>query len=387
MSTKEYDLIVFGATSFTGKLVVEYLNEKYPDLSWAIAARNQEKIDAVKSELSCDVPSLILDSMNMDDIEKAMKQTKLILTTVGPYQIYGNDILAMCAKHGVDYVDLCGEPGWMYDMQQHLETAKQSGARIVHSCGFDSIPSDLGVFFLQNLAQEKFGKPVKQVKCRVRSMKGEFSGGTAASLRATLSKLKKNPEFFNVLIDPFCLCEGFKGPEQPRDNKPYHDDVTNEWVAPFFMAAINTKNVHRSNQMLNHPYGEDFLYDEMFSAGPGEAGEKKAQAIAMYNPMLGDNVPKPGEGPSKESRDSGSYDMLFTGVDNSEIKINVSVKGEGDPGYSSTSKMITESALCLLFDCPDLAGGIYTTAPAMGQKLIDRLEEKHVMFFAEEKEL
>ena len=218
-------------------------------------------------------------------------------------------------------------------------------------------------------------------------MKGEFSGGTAASLRATLSKLKKNPEFFNVLIDPFCLCEGFKGPEQPRDNKPYHDDVTNEWVAPFFMAAINTKNVHRSNQMLNHPYGEDFLYDEMFSAGPGEEGEKKAQAIAMYNPMLGDNVPKPGEGPSKESRDSGSYDMLFTGVDNSEIKINVSVKGEGDPGYSSTSKMITESALCLLFDCPDLAGGIYTTAPAMGQKLIDRLEEKHVMFFAEEKEL
>ena len=368
-------------------MVVEYLNEKYPDLSWAIAARNQEKIDAVKSELSCDVPSLILDSMNMDDIEKAMKQTKLILTTVGPYQIYGNDILAMCAKHGVDYVDLCGEPGWMYDMQQHLETAKQSGARIVHSCGFDSIPSDLGVFFLQNLAQEKFGKPVKQVKCRVRSMKGEFSGGTAASLRATLSKLKKNPEFFNVLIDPFCLCEGFKGPEQPRDNKPYHDDVTNEWVAPFFMAAINTKNVHRSNQMLNHPYGEDFLYDEMFSAGPGEEGEKKAQAIAMYNPMLGDNVPKPGEGPSKESRDSGSYDMLFTGVDNSEIKINVSVKGEGDPGYSSTSKMITESALCLLFDCPDLAGGIYTTAPAMGQKLIDRLEEKHVMFFAEEKEL
>ena len=384
MSTKEYDLIVFGATSFTGKLVVEYLNEKYPDLSWAIAARNQEKIDAVKSELSCDVPSLILDSMNMDDIEKAMKQTKLILTTVGPYQIYGNDILAMCAKHGVDYVDLCGEPGWMYDMQQYLETAKQSGARIVHSCGFDSIPSDLGVFFLQNLAQEKFGKPVKQVKCRVRSMKGEFSGGTAASLRATLSKLKKNPDFFNVLIDPFCLCEGFKGPEQPRDNKPYHDDVTNEWVAPFFMAAINTKNVHRSNQMLNHPYGEDFLYDEMFSAGPGEAGQKKAEAIAMYNPMLGDNVPKPGEGPSKESRDSGSYDMLFTGVDNGEIKINVSVKGEGDPGYASTSKMIAESALCLLMDCPNLAGGIYTTAPAMGQKLIDRLEEKHVMFFAQE---
>ena len=150
------------------------------------------------------------------------------------------------------------------------------------------------------------------------------------------------------------------------------------------MAAINTKNVHRSNVMMGHPYGESFLYDEMFSCGPGEAGQKKAELISAYNPLLGDNVPKPGEGPSKESRDSGSYDMLFTGVDAEEIKINVSVKGEGDPGYSSTSKMIAESALCLLFDCPELAGGIYTTAPAMGQKLIDRLENKGVMHFSEE---
>ena len=122
----------------------------------------------------------------------------------------------------------------------------------------------------------------------------------------------------------------------------------------------------------------------MFSCGPGEAGQKKAELISAYNPLLGDNVPKPGEGPSKESRDSGSYDMLFTGVADGEIKINVSVKGEGDPGYSSTSKMIAESALCLLFDCPELAGGIYTTAPAMGQKLIDRLEDKDVMYFSEE---
>ena len=384
MSEKEYDLLVFGATSFTGKLVVEYLNENYSDLKWAIAARNQEKIDVVKDELSCDVPSILLDSTKIEDIENALSVTNLILTTVGPYQLYGNDILAMCAKHGVDYVDLSGEPGWMFEMQQHLATAKESGARIVHSCGFDSIPSDLGVLMLQKIAKERFGKPVEQVKCRVRTMKGEFSGGTAASLRATLGKLKTNPDFFNVLINPFCLCEGFKGPEQVRDNKPYHDEITNEWVAPFFMAAINTKNVHRSNAMMGHPYGENFLYDEMFSCGPGEAGQKKAELISAYNPLLGDNVPKPGEGPSKESRDSGSYDMLFTGVDDGEIKINVSVKGEGDPGYSSTSKMIAESALCLLFDCPELAGGIYTTAPAMGQKLIDRLEDKDVMHFSEE---
>ena len=385
MSAKEYDLIVFGATSFTGKLVVEYLNERYSGkLKWAIAARNHERIEAVKNELSIDVPSLILDSSNMEDIEKAMKMTRLILTTVGPYQLYGNDILAMCAKHGVDYVDLSGEPGWMHDMQKHIAEAKESGARIVHSCGFDSIPSDLGVLYLQNLAKEKFDKPVEHIKCRVRSMKGEFSGGTAASLQATMSKLRENPDLFNILIDPFCLCEGFKGPDQPRDNKPYHDDVTNEWVAPFFMAAINTKNVHRSNTMMGHPYGKDFLYDEMFSAGPGDEGQKIAQAIAAYNPLMGENVPKPGEGPSKESRDSGNYDMLFVGVDHGEIKVSVSVKGEGDPGHSSTSKMIAESALCLLFDCPDLEGGIYTTAPAMGEKLISRLEENNVMHFSEE---
>ena len=384
MSEKEYDLLVFGATSFTGKLVVEYLNENYPGLKWAIAARNQEKMDAVKTELACDVPTILLDSTKIEDIEKAIGKTNLILTTVGPYQLYGNDILAMCAKHGVDYVDLSGEPGWMFEMQKYLVAAKESGARIVHSCGFDSIPSDLGVLMLQKVAKERLGKPVKQVKCRVRTMKGEFSGGTAASLRATLGKLKTNPDFFKVLIDPFCLCEGFKGPEQVRDNKPYYDEITNEWVAPFFMAAINTKNVHRSNTMMGHLYGEGFLYDEMFSCGPGEAGQKKAESISAYNPLLGDKVPKPGEGPSKESRDSGSYDMLFTGVDDGEIKINVSVKGEGDPGYSSTSKMIAESALCLLFDCPELAGGIYTTAPAMGQKLIDRLEEKDVMHFSEE---
>ena len=363
---------------------MEYLNENYSGLKWAIAARNQEKMDAVKKGLKCDVPTILLDSTKMKDIEKAIGMTNLILTTVGPYQLYGNDVLAMCAKNGVDYVDLSGEPGWMFEMQKYLAAAKESGARIVHSCGFDSIPSDLGVLMLQKLAKERFGKPVKQVKCRVRTMKGEFSGGTAASLRATLGKLKTNPDFFKVLIDPFCLCEGFKGPEQVRDNKPYYDEITNEWVAPFFMAAINTKNVHRSNTMMGHLYGESFLYDEMFSCGPGEAGQKKAELISAYNPLLGDKVPKPGEGPSKESRDSGSYDMLFTGVDDGEIKINVSVKGEGDPGYSSTSKMIAESALCLLFDCPELAGGIYTTAPAMGQKLIDRLEEKHVMFFAEE---
>ena len=381
MSSKDFDLIVFGATSFTGKLVVEYLDNNYKDnISWALAGRNKEKLEVVKEQLSCDAPILIIDSESQNDIQNALSKTKLVITTVGPYQLYGNLLIEMCAKLGVDYVDLCGEPGWMYEMQKFIPETKKSGSRIVHSCGYDSIPSDLGVFYTQNLAQEKFGVSLKEIKCRVVSLKGEFSGGTLASLKATMSKLKTNPDLFQVLINPFALCEGFKGADQPHGNKPYFDEITKEWVAPFFMAPINTKNVHRSNLMLNFPYGEEFIYEEMIPAGKGDGGEKVAKAIASHNPL--GNAPKPGEGPSKEVRDAGYYEMLFLGLKDNEIKLKVSVKGQGDPGYSSTSKMITESALCLLNDCSDLEGGIYTTAPAFGFKLIKRLQQNNVMHFS-----
>ena len=217
---------MFGATGFTGKLVCEYINSKYSDsLNWAIAGRNRDKLDNVSNELGLSVPTIDLDSNNESHVENVLKQTRLILTTVGPYQLYGNEIIKKCAELGVHYVDLSGEPGWMYLMNEHKAQAQQSGAKIVHSCGFDSIPSDLGVLFLQNEAKNKYGKPYANVKCRVRSMKGEFSGGTAASLRATLGSLKTNPEMFNILVDPFTLCEGFKGPDQPVDNKPYYDEV------------------------------------------------------------------------------------------------------------------------------------------------------------------
>ena len=217
MSSKDFDLIVFGATSFTGKLVVEYLDNNYKDnISWALAGRNKEKLEAVKEQLSCDAPILIIDSESQNDIQNALSKTKLVITTVGPYQLYGNLLIEMCAKLGVDYVDLCGEPGWMYEMQKFIPETKKSGSRIVHSCGYDSIPSDLGVFYMQNLAQEKFGVSLKEIKCRVVSLKGEFSGGTLASLKATMSKLKTNPDLFQVLINPFALCEGFKGAYQPH---------------------------------------------------------------------------------------------------------------------------------------------------------------------------
>ena len=308
-----------------------------------------------------------------------VSKTKCILTTVGPYQLYGSEIVAQCAKSGTDYVDLCGEPGWMHEKINELsDTAKASGSRIVFSCGFDSIPFDLGVLFLQNEVIKRFGKPASNVRGRVRGMNGEFSGGTAASLGATMAALKEKPELFAVLANPFALSNGFTGPDQPADIKPVFDEKLDTWVAPFFMAPINTKNIHRSNSLMNHFYGEDFCYNEMWVQGSGDAGKAAADYISSSNPLS--DAPKPGEGPSRESRENGNYDVLFCG-DIDEQSVHVSVKGDMDPGYGSTSKMISESAICLVKECEDLNAGIYTPAPAMGTKLIQRLQDNAGLTF------
>ena len=301
------------------------------------------------------------------------------MTVVGPYQLYGNNIIESCAKSGTDYVDLCGEPGWMHEKINELsDISKESGSRIVFSCGFDSIPFDLGVLFLQNEIIKRFNKPAPNVRGRVRAMNGEFSGGTAASLGATMSALKEKPELFAVLANPFALSNGFIGPDQPADNKPVYDEKLDSWVAPFFMAPINTKNIHRSNALMDHIYGEDFCYNEMWIQGTGDEGKAAADFISKSNPLS--NAPQPGEGPSRESRENGSYDLLFCG-DIDDKSIHVSVTGDMDPGYGSTSKMITESAVCLVKECDDLKGGIYTSASSMGTKLIKRLEDNAGLTF------
>ena len=381
---KEYDFVVYGATGFTGKLVVEYLVHKYSNnsqIKWALAGRNLEKLASVA--VSKNVPEgtglLEVNSNNIASIEEMISKTKCVLTTVGPYQLYGNDIVSACAKSGIDYVDLCGEPGWMHEKINELtETARETGSRIVFSCGFDSIPFDLGVLFLQNEVTRRYGKPSVNVRGRVREMNGEFSGGTAASLGATMAALKEKPELFAVLANPFSLSNGFAGPDQPADNKPIFDDKLDTWVAPFFMAPINTKNVHRSNALMNHMYGKDFCYNEMWVMGPGDDGKAAADFISSSNPLS--NAPKPGEGPSRESRENGNYDILFCGDINDE-SVHVSVVGDMDPGYGSTSKMIAESAICLVKECEDLNGGIYTPAPSMGTKLIKRLQDNAGLTF------
>ena len=377
MNEKNFDVVIYGATGFTGKLVIEYMLKQYGNdnsISWAMAGRSHEKLLAVKEKLGvpAEIALLTVDSEDKTSITDMVKQTKCVLTTVGPYQLYGSDLIEECASHGTDYVDLCGEPGWMYEMiEAHSEAAKASGARIIFSCGFDSIPFDLGVLYAQEEAIKRYGKPSTNVRGRVRVMDGEFSGGTAASLGATMASLKVKPELLSVLINPFSLSEGFNGPEQAPDNAPIYDEKLQTWVAPFFMAPINTKNVHRSNALMNHSYGKDFSYNEMWVSGPGDEGKAVAEMVASVNFM--NDAPEPGEGPSRESREKGSYDILFC-ADMNEESVHVSVKGDMDPGYGSTSKMITESAICLVRECDDLVGGIYTPASSMGNKLIKRLQ-------------
>ncbi len=375
--SRTFDIVVYGATGFTGKLVAEYLVAKNAHgLRWAMAGRSADKLAQVRDELGApaDLPLVVADAADPASLREMVGNCRCVITTVGPYQLYGSDLVAACAELGTDYVDLSGEPVWMHQMiAQHSQAAAASGARIVHSCGFDSLPFDLGVLFLQDAARERFGATCPRVRGRVRAMNGEFSGGTAASLGATMEAIKAQPELFNVLINPFCLADGFQGPEQPADNKPYEDEVLGQWVAPFIKAAINTKNLHRSNALMGHAYGEDFQYDEMMLTGPGDAGKAAAEMVASANPLAGDDVPAPGEGPSRESREAGNYDVLFVGTTAAGDEIRATVTGDMDPGYGSTSKMLAESAVCLIEECPDLPGGIYTSAPSMGQKLIKRL--------------
>lgn len=387
---KEFDIVVFGATGFTGRLVVEYLLQRHPPGSavrWAMAGRSADKLAAVRDEVGAppDTPLLVLDSSDRASLQALMARCRLVLTTVGPYQLYGSELVAACAGAGVDYVDLCGEPAWMRRMiDAHEARARASGARIVFSCGFDSIPFDLGVAMLQDEMVARFAAPAVQVSGRVRRMKGTFSGGTAASLKATVAAAQQDPGVLELLRNPFALTPGFTGPRQPSGNKPMRDEALGLWVAPFVMAAINTRNVHRSNYLLNHAWGRDFVYDEMLVTGAGDQGEARAHAVAADRSLGGEGGPQPGEGPSRAEREAGHYDLLFIGRTAKGETLRVAVTGDRDPGYGSTSKMIVEAAVCLLQDAAATAGGIWTPASAMGARLAARLQRNAGLTFAVE---
>ncbi|MGL6110484.1 MAG: saccharopine dehydrogenase family protein [Rubrivivax sp.] len=393
---KPFDLIVFGATGFTGRLVAEYLNSRHgmnQSLRWAMAGRSLDKLAQVRSliQAPASVPLLEADAADAASLAALVAQARCIVSTVGPYQRHGEPLVRACAEAGADYVDLCGEPGWMAQMIGRYDTpARASGARIVFSCGFDSIPFDLGVVFLQDEAMRRFGMPLQRVRGRVRVMKGGFSGGTAASLLATLDAMGRDAELARTMADPFALTPGFRGPAQPEGDSAAYDDAAQSWTGPFVMAAINTKNVHRTNALRGHAWGRDFVYDERMLTGDGVAGQRRARALArntrVQNALLGFGptrellrrfaLPKPGQGPSLKERESGRYEVLFIGHTAKAQPLRAVVRGDRDPGYGSTCKLISESALCLAHEVGQdrAGGGVWTPGAAMGLALVRRLQ-------------
>jgi short subunit dehydrogenase-like uncharacterized protein len=392
MSSSKFDIVVYGATGFTGQLVAEYLAAHYKgdsNLKWAMAGRSKEKLASVRDAIGApaDTPLIVADASDPASLKAMVDQAKSVISTVGPYQLYGSDMVAACVNSGTDYFDLSGEPLWMRQMiDKHEAAAKASRARIVFSCGFDSLPFELGAFFVQEEAKRVFGAPAARVKGRVRDMRGTFSGGTAASARATFEAVAKDLSLVALLKNPFVLTPGFEGPKQPPGNKPVFEEDLQSWTAPFVMATINTRNIHRSNMLMGFPYGKEFVYDEMVLTGSGEQGQANAKRVMAANTeKTGPNAPKPGEGPSKEERENGRYDLLYIAIAPDGRQVRVSVKGDRDPGYGSTSKMISECAICLLRDRPNVPAGIWTPGAAMGHKLIKRLVDHAGLTFAVEK--
>jgi short subunit dehydrogenase-like uncharacterized protein len=354
-----------------------------------MAGRSLDKLKSVRDAIGApaDTPLIVADSADEASLKAMVDQAKVVISTVGPYQLYGNELVAACAASGTDYIDLCGEPIWMRQMiDKHEAAAKASGARIVFSCGFDSVPFELGAFYVQDEAKRVFGAPATRVKGRVRDMRGTLSGGTAASAKATFDAVAKDLSLVTILNDHFALTPGFTGPKQPKGNKAAYEEDLQSWTAPFTMALINTRNVHRSNMLMGFPYGREFIYDEMVFTGPGEKGEANARrVVAANNEKTGPNARKPGEGPSKEERENGLYDLLYVAVAPDGRQVRASVKGDRDPGYGSTSKMISECAICLLRDTPDVPAGFWTPGAAMQHKLIKRLVDHAGLTFAVEK--
>ena len=396
--TRAFDLVLFGATGFTGRLVAEVLHAassgpraREAGLRWALAGRDRARLEQLRSELGTQAPVLVADAHDAGTLGALVRRAAVVVTTVGPYQRHGEALVTACAEAGTDYVDLCGEPLWMARMIDRLQApAAASGARIVFSCGFDSIPFDLGVLVLQRAMAERLGAPAREVRARVRVMKGTLSGGTAASALATYEAIAREPALAARMDDPFALTPGFAGPVQPPLGEAGYDDWANAWCGPFVMAPINTKNVHRTHALRGHPWGTGFRYDERQLTGSGPVGERRARALArrtrLQDFLLGLGpargligrfaLPQPGQGPDRAAREAGRFEVLFTGETAAGQRASVVVGGDRDPGYGSTSRMVVEAALALLHDVDRTAtpGGVWTAGAALGLALVRRLE-------------
>ncbi|WP_201576120.1 trans-acting enoyl reductase family protein [Psychrobacter sp. H8-1] len=413
-SKRPYAVVLYGATSFVGQITAHYLaqflsNKKSTDdseksaVTWAIAGRDKEKLEKLQSELSKaqnneetdkKVDIIIANSDDDTSLDEMTKQTQVIISTVGPYLKYGEPLIKSCVNNGTDYVDLTGEAIFIKDMMDKYQAkAQQTGARIVNSCGFDSIPSDLGVYFTQQQAEAKFNQQCDVIHMRVKAAKGGLSGGTIASMATIFEEVGKDKARRKQVANPYLLNDDTDAPNVRQDNisKPEYDSEHERWLAPFVMASINTRIVHRSNQLLGYEYGRDFKYDEAMWMKDGIKGQLSSYAMSagllgfatamMIKPsreLLSKHVlPKSGSGPSKSEQENGYFDIRFFGETSEKDSISTKVTGDKDPGYGSTSRMLAQSALCLAQDVTkaEVAGGFWTPASAMGNKLLTRLED------------
>tara|TARA_R110002110_G_scaffold415561_2_gene650861 strand:+ start:62042 stop:63265 length:1224 start_codon:yes stop_codon:yes gene_type:complete len=403
MNKREFDLILWGATGFTGQLVVQYLVATYgvgKDLHWAIAGRNADKLQQVRDEcvpakLRSQLEMIIADSEDPVSLAAMTSRTRVICSTVGPYAKYGTPLVAACVTAGTHYCDLTGEVPWMADVIHRFQSAAQSsGARIVHTCGFDSIPSDMGTWFLQQSMLERHGVPAVSVKARVGRNKGTASGGTVASMLLMMEQATKDKHMRKLLADPYALYPAGESPGKDGSDQmgAVLDTDFHQWTSPFIMAVVNTRVVRRSNALLGFPWGRDFRYDEALlcrsrlsatrNAALSGAG-MLAMAVGPIRRLAARFMPSPGEGPDREQREAGYYEIFFHGIHPSDREKDMVVKvtGDMDPGYGSTAKMLGESAVCLALDTLSIGGGFWTPASAMDGKLLQRLSDKAGLTF------
>ena len=397
---REFDIIIWGASGFTGGLVAEYIYKNYDikDLKWAIGGRNKQKLANLRdSILDKNIPIVLANSLNEKSLIEMVKRTNVICSTVGPYAKYGSLLVKSCVRNKTHYCDIAGETQWIRKIiDLYHEEATSNHVKIVNSCGFDSVPSDIGVYFIN----QKLSKKNLNIKMRVTGTKGGISGGTYASLNNVIFEASKNKKIKENLINPYGLnpYEEQYGPDKKDLMTIKYDKKINKWIAPFVMAGINTKIVRRTNAIFNYRYGKKFKYDEAILTGDGLKGIVKGILISIplifvsakpgsiIKKLINFFAPKPGEGPSLDKRNKGYFTLLFYVFDGNETFL-YKVTGDKDPGYGSTSKMIAECAICLAKDSLNKICGVLTPASAMESNILKRLEMNAGLKFSEIKQM
>ena len=386
---RKYEIIVYGATGFTGQICCKYLRDNYKDLVWAMAGRNEEKLAQVKSDFNLECDVVVADGGDLESLRSLASQTKVVLSTAGPFARYGSLLVQACVENGTHYTDITGENHWVKGLiDKHHEEAASKGTRIIPSCGYDSIPSDIGAYFTVS----QFNKPVSRVDVYQEAL-GGASGGTTETM-FTMDGLNKE------MRDPFVLNpEETVSTEQREKSKDGFSikqvEGIDGWTGMGLMAMANTRVVRRSAALMEQnqkPYGNNFTFGEH-----GLFSTKRMARLASYGLLMAFLVistpikhlvrpflPKPGEGPSQEQQDNGWFRSTFVAESEDGERKICTIYGSGDPGYKSTAKLVCESALALARsdDLPggNEYGGVLTSAVGLGEVLIDRLKNAEIEF-------